>query len=92
MKKVVYVDKIIDYLTELKKESYTISIEAMIEMLQSVPAADVVNVVRCEKCRHWKRNVDITDSPNGYCFYNNEVMHKTEFCSSGDRKDEDEDE
>lgn len=52
----------------------------------SLPAADVAPVVRCEDCQNWKRNVGLTDSPNGHCFEHNIDTNGRDFCSYGERK------
>lgn len=54
------------------------------------PAADVAPVVRCEDCQNWKRNVGLTDSPNGHCFEHDIDTNGRDFCSYGERKDNDE--
>ena len=54
------------------------------------PAADVAPVVRCKDCQKWKRNVGLTDSPNGHCFEHDIDTNGRDFCSYGERKDSDE--
>lgn len=49
------------------------------------PAADVAPVVRCEDCQNWKRNVGLTDSPNGHCFEHDIDTNGRDFCSYGER-------
>lgn len=56
----------------------------------SLPAADVAPVVRCKDCQNWKRNVGLTDSPNGHCFEHDIDTNGRDFCSYGERKDNDE--
>ena len=51
----------------------------------SLPAADVALVVRCEDCQNWKRNVGLTDSPNGHCFEHDIDTNGRDFCSYGER-------
>ena len=51
--------------------------------VQSQPAADVSEVVRCRDCDAWKRNVGIVDSPNGHCFEHNIDTNGQDFCSWG---------
>lgn len=45
-------------------------------------------VVRCGKCKEWKRNVGVVDSPNGHCFYHGIQMNAYDFCSYGERRAE----
>ena len=58
--------------------------------IRKLPAADVAPVVRCEDCQNWKRNVGLTDSPNGHCFEHDIDTNGRDFCSYGERKDNDE--
>lgn len=51
----------------------------------SLPAADVAPVVRCKDCQNWKRNVGLTDSPNGHCFEHDIDTNGRDFCSYGER-------
>lgn len=50
-------------------------------------AADVAPVVRCKDCQSWKRNVGLTDSPNGHCFEHDIDTNGQDFCSYGERRD-----
>lgn len=58
--------------------------------IRKLPAADVAPVVRCKDCQNWKRNVGLTDSPNGHCFEHDIDTNGRDFCSYGERKDNDE--
>ena len=51
------------------------------------PPVDAVPVVRCKDCKQWCRNVGFTDSPNGHCFYHDIDTNGCDFCSYGERKD-----
>ena len=62
----------------------------VVRRLHEVPAADVAPVVRCKDCQHWKRNVGLTDRPNGHCFEHDIDTNGRDFCSYGERKDNDE--
>ena len=62
----------------------------VVRRLHEVPAADVEPVVRCKDCQNWKRNVGLTDSPNGHCFEHDIDTNGRDFCSYGERKDNDE--
>ena len=59
-------------------------------VLADMTAADVAPVVRCKDCQHWKRNAGLTDSPNGHCFEHDIDTNGRDFCSYGERKDNDE--
>lgn len=62
----------------------------VVRRLHEVPAADVAPVVRCKDCQNWKRNVGLADSPNGHCFEHDIDTNGRDFCSYGERKDNDE--
>ena len=49
--------------------------------------AEAVEVVRCKDCGGWCRNVGIKDSPNGHCFTHDIDTNGFDFCSYGERKD-----
>ena len=53
-------------------------------VLADMAAADVATVVRCKDCQNWKRNVGITDSPNGHCFEHDIDTNGQDFCSYGE--------
>lgn len=52
--------------------------------LRLAPAADVVEVVRCGQCKHWKINP--CNLYGGYCRYC-ESAKIDHFCSYGERKE-----
>lgn len=54
-------------------------------VLADMDAADVAQVVRCKDCQNWKRNVGLTDSPNGHCFEHDIDTNGRDFCSYGER-------
>lgn len=57
-------------------------------MLEKLPAADVVEVVRCKDCKYWKcYGGQYAD--DGECWHLGELdccMHKDDYCSKGRRK------
>ena len=55
--------------------------------IDSIPAADVVEVVRCKDCKHWHEDDDIghCDNPDGLDNY----AEPNDFCSYGERKNDD---
>ena len=55
------------------------------DYIERLPAVDVAPVVRCEDCQNWKRNVGLTDSPNGHCFEHDIDTNGRDFCSYGER-------
>lgn len=66
------------------KKRYAINAEAVYKAIQSVTAADVVEVVRCKDCQHFTA---------GYCcrdIKGRSQMHymgEEAFCSYGERKE-----
>ena len=52
-------------------------------------AIDAVVVTRCKDCDAWKRNVGIVDSQNGHCFEHDIDTNGQDFCSYGERRDDD---
>ena len=55
--------------------------------IRKLPAADVAPVVFCKDCQNWKRNVGLTNSPNGHCFEHDIDTNGRDFCSYGKRKE-----
>ena len=58
-------------------------IKYAVKAVESVPAADVVPVVRCKDCKWWKNN-DCKNDTHGYF-----PLDKNDFCSQGERKERD---
>lgn len=56
----------------------------VIDMLRAAPSVDAVEVVRCKKCRFYGRNV-----ASDFCEWNEIGMKPDDFCSYGERKDND---
>lgn len=64
--------------------------------IESVPAADVVEVVRCGECKHYNDKLemysDYVCTIRHYCDGSPIIVGKDDFCSSGKRKDGGQDE
>jgi hypothetical protein len=70
--------------------------ERFVEIINA-PTADVVEVVRCGECEHWKGAVKdiLLGECVGYCHNNDFPFHceerpitrETYFCGSGERRD-----
>ena len=61
-------------------------------VFKSAPAADVVEVVRCGECKHyrsWGRVYERKDYTGLCTEWSNMSVHKTEFCSRSIRKRKD---
>ena len=55
-----------------------------------VPAADVVEVVRCRECKRWDPEPDSygkDGGPKGKCMKSFEETYDDDFCSYGQRKE-----
>ena len=59
------------------------------ERIEHLPAADVVEVVRCRDCKHWLKDVAGCTDFVGRCEFANYMVGATGYCSYGERKDGD---
>lgn len=73
-------------------KGYDSAIDTAINIIESMPAADVVPVVRCKECKHYQNH------PNGLCYLHTEpygdgykgdavCVEDNDFCSYGERKE-----
>lgn len=84
-------EPIIKNLTAMKSAFDAIELDGMIKALKEAPTADVVEVVRCKDCRHFREHRYIpTGVPNFYCNWHEISVEKHDFCSYGERKESDE--
>ena len=59
-----------------------------LDMLESRPTVDAVEVVRCKDCKYWKDNND--GYPHEECRWGHgETPYANDFCSYGERKEGD---
>lgn len=65
--------------------AYCAGWNGVINLIDKAPTVDAVAVVRCKDCQSWKRNVGLTDSPNGHCFEHDIDTNGQDFCSYGER-------
>ena len=72
------------YDREHGNEHFIFGIESVIEFVENLPAADVAPVVRCRECIH---RDGTPGQPNILCGQ----MHDDDFCSYGQRKEDDHD-
>ena len=64
--------------------------QAVLHMVENLPTADVVPVVRCGQCKkvEWIDN-EITKYRQYFCpLHNHELVGASHYCSYGERKDE----
>lgn len=67
------------------KEALLISIDA-VELAEAI-TGDVVKVVRCEKCKHYKTDTDfIKKHKQGYCEWDDAIKRPNHFCAYGERR------
>lgn len=60
--------------------------------VDKIPAADVVEVVMCRECKRWDPDPDSygkDDGPKGKCMKSFEETYDDDFCSYGQRKEDD---
>jgi hypothetical protein len=68
--------------------AYNTCLNTIENLIKEHPNADVVEVVRCKDCKHYK-----TDSyycqktKQGYCEFDDTVKQKQGYCSYGERID-----
>lgn len=53
----------------------------------SIPAEDVVPVVRCDDCENWQTDWNPTIPDRHYCAVMDSMMKADDFCSYGERKE-----
>ena len=68
---------------------YPINAKAVRTAIEQVPAADVVEVVRCKDCNHFSREM-IGDSLECVCKLSVGMVHVSpdSYCSYGERKEQ----
>lgn len=49
----------------------------------SIRRIDEVEVVRCEKCKHWSKNSNLPIDTSGLCFYHRIDTEENDYCSYG---------
>ena len=76
-----------------EKESEGLTLTEINEVIDRLPSADIVEVVRCENCKHWVTTAGNLIAP--YCEkigikYDNGYRDYDDYCSYAERKDENE--
>ena len=67
--------------------------EEAIQCVKAIPAADVVEVVRCRECKHWKPSGSKAGNSFsdmeyiGGCEFTKYCRRESDFCSYGVRKE-----
>lgn len=83
----------VDECTKLKitDDFYTVYTEEMKDVIADIPAADVVEVVRCKDCKHYKRNIPCVGGHYNGCDEwidegNPITVYDNDYCSYGERR------
>lgn len=81
MGKYVEVDRTIETALLLLEEgedaqtlAYNAALVAFIKNMENVPAADVVEVVRCKDCKHWRQQTNYQGAPLSFGFCESDDM------------------
>lgn len=92
-----YIERIDAIKAVNKQNAFTMTRVALIDSLNSIPAADVVPVVRCKDCKHSTLPSELTQRygvpgtltcHNRYAPCNRRNVGGNDFCSYGERKEE----
>lgn len=86
-----YIERANAVRTVLEKPDMTQDEKAgVVRRLQALPAADVVEVVRCRECVHCcgvSGEPPFEDADEAYCDEHDFCVSETYFCADGERKD-----
>ena len=69
----------------IRKDYQPISFSMVCRHIDKAPAADVVEVVRCEDCKYWARIEEFKDGLCNNPFGLDDVAQPDDFCSYGKR-------
>ena len=64
-----------------------ISINSALELVSTMPTVNAIDVVQCKDCRHF-RFFDGTFGKGWMCFECNMVRNGDEYCSRGERRED----
>lgn len=70
--------------------AYCAGWNGLLGLIEKAPTVDAVIVTRCEGCIHWDDDPDTygaNDGPKGKCMKSFETMRADDFCSYGERKE-----
>ena len=82
-----YPIRINHYDREHGKLDFVLGIESVMEYAENLPAADVVEVVRCKDCVHLHKEKMLCLNPHLKIFNTGHPTFSNHFCSYGERKD-----
>jgi hypothetical protein len=75
------------YDKEHGNEHFVLGIESVLEYAESLPTADVAEVVRCKDCKHWLKDVAGCTDFVGRCEWANYMVGAAGFCVYGEKID-----
>lgn len=84
------VRKVLSALVDVLDLHNTVKAIKIANKIREIPTADVVEVVRCKDCKHYKlRNVASTYKPSKPCCLRSAAskVSENDFCSFGERKE-----
>lgn len=67
---------------------YSAALYRTVASKEYVPAADVVEVVRCKDCENWQTDWNPSIPDRHYCAVIDSMMKANDFCSYGERREE----
>ena len=75
-------------------EDYKDGVRCTLELLKTQPTADVVEVIRCKECKHYRKNISCVGGLYNGCSEwlneGNEIeVREDGFCSYGERREDD---
>ena len=87
-------------LTEANLKSHMDSVEggqenrSAIRIIMELPTADVVEVVRCKDCKHYRKNISCVGGMHNGCAEwlnegNETEVKEYDYCSFGERREDD---
>lgn len=62
------------------------AVQAYADAIADLPSADVVEVVRCEDCKHWTKFPNLQQA--GQCHHFDLFVEDTFYCADGERRSE----
>ena len=84
--------ELLSWAVSINHPEYLIKDDAL-HIIDSIPAADVAEVVRCSECKHWKptgskAGNSFSDMEYiGGCEFTKYCRRESDFCSYGERKE-----
>lgn len=74
-----------------KAEVIAVCVNVTRRIIKAAPAVDAVEVVRCEKCKHWRKDVAGCTEHIGRCEWAGYMVGAPGYCVYGERREDDDD-